>query len=207
VVHATGFGVNSEGYIEQNSGFPVRNLHGTIVALIIRHLCSDVEFVSMNILDENLKTDGRILTFSLRHVFDYKPDIIHMSLGTMKKRYILSLKRIVNQAKKLNVPIVSAAENSGRVSYPAYLKDVIGVKAGEFENCMQYSYKNSFFYAPFGTEGIESIQKIPDMRKVRGTSMSAAYISGHLAVMLKNNNNLSFREAKMALLKKYEKEE
>jgi hypothetical protein len=179
----------------------VRNLHGTIVAAIIRHICSDVECISVNILDENLSTDGRILAYSLSQVFDYKPDIIHMSLGTLKKRYIFPLRKIVKEAKRLNIPMVAAAENSGEVSYPAYLKGVIGVKSEKFENCMQYSYKDRFFYAPLGTDGIDYVQEIPDIRAAKGTSMSAAYISGHLARILNNKNNLSYREAKEALLK------
>ena len=201
VIHSTGFGVNSEGYIEENKTLPARNLHGTIVAAIIHHICSDVELISINILDENLSSDGRILAYSLSQVFDYKPDIIHMSLGTVKKRYIFPLRKIVKEAKRLNITIVAAAENLQRVSYPAYLKGVIGVKAGWFDDCMKYSYKQGFFHAPAGIDGIEFLQEIPDIQNVRGTSLSAAYISGHLALMLKDKNNLSYKEAKEALQK------
>ncbi len=201
VTYSTGFGINSEGYIEENNTMPVRNLHGTLVAMIIRHICSDVEFISINILDENLSSDGRILAYSLSQVFDYKPDIIHMSLGTLKKRYIFPLRKIVKEAKKLNILVVAAAHNLGKVSYPAYLKDVIGVKSQKFEDCMQYLYKDSFFYAPIGTEGIDCIQKIPDIKNAKGTSMSAAYISGHLAAIL--INNVSPNEAKEVLLQGY----
>lgn len=207
VIHSTGFGVNSEGYIEENSTLPVRNLHGTIVAAIIRHICSDVELISVNILDENLSSDGRILAYSLSQVFDYKPDIIHMSLGTVKKRHIFPLRKIVKEAKKLNIMLVAAAENLGRVSYPAYLKGVIGVKSDRFEEYMQYSYKSGFFYAPAGINGIEFVQEISALGNVRGTSLSAAYISGHLARILKDKNNLSYKEAKEALLRGLKKKE
>ncbi len=201
VIHSTGFGISSEGYIEENSTLPVRNLHGTIVAAIICHICSDVELISLNILDEKLSTDGRVLAYSLSQVFDYKPDIIHMSLGTLKKRYIFPLRKIVKEAGRLNIPMVAATENSGKVSFPAYLKGVIGVKSEKFENCMQYSYKDGFFYAPTGTDGIDCIQERPDIRAAKGTSMSAAYISGHLARIIKDKVNLSYKEAKEALLK------
>ncbi len=201
VIHSTGFGINSEGYIEENSTLPVRNLHGTIVSAIIHHICSDVEFISVNILDENLSSDGRILAYSLSQVFDYNPDIIHMSLGTVKKRYIFPLRKIVKEAKRLNVTLVAAADNLQRVSYPAYLKGVIGVKSDNFDDCMQYSYKNGFFCAPAGIHGIQCLQGIPDIQNVSGTSLSAAYISGHLAGILRDNNNLSYKEAKEALQK------
>lgn len=207
VVHSTGFGINNDGYISENSNIPVRNLHGTAVAMIIRHICTDVEFISVNILDENLLTDGRILAYSLSKVFDYNPDIIHMSLGTLKKRYIFAMRRIVKEAKRLNIQLVAAADNSGNVSYPAYLKGVFGVKSDMFNDCTLYSYKDGFFYAPLGTDGIECIQRIADIRAAKGTSMAAAYISGHLAEILKNSNNLSYNEAKEVLLQRLKKEE
>ena len=200
VIHSTGFGVNSEGYIEEDSSLPVRNIHGTIVASIIRHICSDVEFISINILDQNLSTDGRILAYSLSQVFDYNPDIIHMSLGTIKKRYIFPLKKIVKEAKRLNITLVAAAENQGRVSYPAYLNGVIGVKSDRFDNCMQYSYKSGFFCASAGIDSIDCLKEISELRNVSGTSFSAAYISGHLARILKHKKNLSYKQAKEALL-------
>lgn len=200
VIKSTGFGINGKGYIEEYNNLPIRSLHGTTVAMIIRHICSDVEFISINILDENLSTDGRILVYSLSQVFDDPPDIIHMSLGTMKKKYIFPFKKIVKEAKKLNILLVAAAENSGKVSYPAYLKGVFGVKSDSFENCKQFYYNSGFFYAPFGTHGIDCIQEIPSIRNANGTSMSAAYITGHLAEILKNNRNLSLSEAKDALI-------
>ena len=205
VIHSTGFGINSDGYITENSNIPVRSLHGTAVAMIIRHICSEVEFISVNILDENLLTDGRTLAYSLSRVFDYNPDIIHMSLGTLKKRYIFPLRKIVKEAKRLNIQLVAAAENAGRISYPAYLKGVFGVKSDMFDDCMQYSYNRGFFYASPWTYGIECIQKIPEIRTARGTSMSAAYMSGHLAEILKTKNNISHKEAKEILLYRLKK--
>ena len=207
VAHSTGFGINSDGYITEKSNIPLRSLHGTAVAMIIRHICIDVEFISVNILDENLLTDGRILAYSLSKVFDYNPDIIHMSLGTLRKRYIFPLKKIVKEAKRLNIQSVAAADNFGKVSYPAYLKGVFGVKSDMFKDCTLYSYKDGFFYAPLGTESIDCIQKISDIKTAIGTSMSAAYITGHLAEILKSNNNLSYKEAKEVLLHRLKKEE
>lgn len=200
VVHSTGFEIGRDGHVKENGSIPVRNLHGTVVAMIIRHICSDVQFISINILDENLLSDGRVLIYSLNRVLEYKPDIIHMSLGTLKKRYIFSLKKIIKKAYKKKIQLVAAAENSGRVSYPAYLRGVFGVKSDNFDNYMLYSYKNGFFYAPSQIYRNSNIN-------ARGTSMSAAYISGHLAVVLKNKDNISYEEAEKFLIQGIKKEE
>lgn len=200
VILSTGFTINNDRYIVENSTLPIRNLHGTIIASIILHICNQVEFISIDILDENLSTDGRILAYSLSAVFDYNPDIIHMSLGTVKKYYILPLRKIIKKAKKLKIPIVAAADNSGKTSYPAYLRGVIGVKSKIFNSYMQYSYKHGFFYAPLGVDGL-ICKELIKYRKSRGTSMSAAYITGHLAEILNNNEQLSYKEVKKALIK------
>ncbi len=200
VIKSTGYGINNKGYIEENKNMPVRNLHGTTVAMIIRCICRDVELISVNILDENLMADGRVFVNSLSQVFDDFPDIIHMSLGTLKKKYIIPLHKIVKEAKKLNIPLVAATNNSGKTSYPAYLTGVFGVKSDLLDNYKQYYYQRGFFYAPIGTEGIDCIQEISSIKNAKGTSIAAAYITGHLAVLLKNNQNLSLKEAKAALI-------
>ena len=179
----------------------MRNRHGTTVAMIIRHICCDVDFISINILDDKLSTDGRILLYALSQVFDYSPDIIHMSLGTVNKKYILPLRRIVKEARRHHIPLVAAAENTNKVSYPAYLKGVFGVKSDSFDNCKQYYYKRGFFYAPFETGGIDCIQEISSIRDAKGTSIAAAYLTGHLAEIIKRNGKLSLKQIKNALIK------
>ena len=183
---------------------PVRNNHGTFISLIILCICEDVEFISFNVLDEQLKTDARVLLSATSQVFDYEPDIIHMSLGTEKKRYWLDFKKILWEAKKKNVFLVSAASNSGSASYPAYMHGVFGVKADKRLVGSEYYYQKGFFYAPVGVEHIPDVQKIPDYQMACGSSMSAAYITGHLAKYLYNlseNSKWNYNEAKKILIR------
>ena len=83
---------------------------------------------------------------------------------------------------------------------------MFGVKSGMFRDCTLYSYKDGFFYAPSDTYGIECIQQITEVKTAKGTSLSAAYITGHLANLLKNKKNLSYKEAKEFLIQGSEKE-
>ncbi|NLI11742.1 MAG: S8 family serine peptidase, partial [Peptococcaceae bacterium] len=75
----------------------------------------------------------------------------------------------------------------GRISYPAYLKGIIGVKADIFDSCFQYYYNNGFFHAPLSAEGIPGFEEI-GYKLVNGTSISSAYITGHVANILYETN-------------------
>ncbi len=45
---------------------------------------------------------------------------------------------------------------------------------------MQYGYRDDFFYAPLNAPGIHGYHG-KDLKDAIGTSMSAAYITGHIA--------------------------
>jgi hypothetical protein len=183
---STGFRVNENGYIIEDAGMPPRHEHGTAIALIIRQIYPDVRFDSINILDDSLATDGRILLTAIEHAIALRPDIIHLSLGTTKWRYILPLKRMVKDAHDHNIILVSAAHNHGLRSYPAYLKGVIGVKAERLW-VSQYMYKKPFFYASCTAQGIRGIEALHNGGSAAGSSMAAAYLAGYAASVIGSN--------------------
>ena len=203
----TAYEINEQGYIQENKKIPVRNLHGTLVSMIIHNICPEIELISVNILDENLETEGRVLLYALSRVFDYKPDIIHMSLGTLSKKYIFSFKKIVREANKKKVLIVAAAGPIGKKSYPAYLRGVFGVKILWEKKHYQYKYEKGFFYAPYDTKSIEKIQRIPEVKDEMGSSISAAYITGEIAEILREHQNLTYKDVKKLLVKRIVLEE
>jgi subtilisin family serine protease len=198
VKKAVGFRVNEEGYIIEDADKEVKHEHGTAIALIIKHICSNVEFISVNILNENLNADGRVLIYAMEQTLQFKPDIIHMSLGTTKWRHILPIKSIVRQACKENIILVSAANNEGLRSYPAYLKGVVGVKAfgrGGYEDIY---FEEGFYHAPFHTMGIPGIEELK-RKNQGGSSMAAAYITGAIARIKFESNSATTEEVKTHL--------
>ncbi|WP_282433578.1 S8 family serine peptidase [Desulfosporosinus metallidurans] len=129
IKESIGFSVTKDGTFMENSNEKITNNHGTIIALLIKYIFQEIELISMNILDENLYSNGNLLIYSLKKALLYKPDIIHMSLGTKKWRYRYRLKKLINKAIQEDIVIVSAASNDGKKSYPAYFRNVIGVKS------------------------------------------------------------------------------
>lgn len=177
---STGFRFDDKQTIIEDKSMTVTHEHGTMVALVIKHLCQAVTFININILNEKLRTDGRILIHALNHALHLKPDIIHLSLGTKKWRYKWGLQKIVDKALQQEIVIVAAASNDGKKAYPACLKDVIGVKMEKFTDIYSYRYHNGFFYAPLDVSGVTGFDFFQG-RQIGGCSTSAAYITGHLS--------------------------
>ncbi len=171
----------------------VENDHGTVIAETIKSICNNVEFISINILDKNLTTNGRILLAALKKAMSYNPNIVHLSLGTTKLKYWFHLRKITKTLNRNNVIIVSAAENNGRKSYPAYLKHVVGVKGTNLKND-EFYYNNNFFYSPLYLPDV-IINSNEKYKHICGNSISAAYITGHicniiLKLNIKKNNEI-----------------
>lgn len=181
IEESTGYRVNDEGHIIEDKKMEIKHLHGTAISLIISHLCKYVQFISINILDDKLTTDGRVLLTALKKAITYKPDIIHLSLGTTKLRYIFPLKKLISEALEQNILIVSAVSNERTRSYPACLKGVIGVRADINHRFKTFGYENGYYYAQFKADGIDGISEISRKICIAGTSISAAFITGYFA--------------------------
>lgn len=183
VIKSTGYSVNSEGFISELTDIKPNGIHGTSVALIIRDICRNVELSSINILNERLSTDSRIMIYAMNEALKLEPDIIHMSLGTTKWKYRSYIKRIIEMAIKKNIIVVAACNNFGYRSYPACIKGVVGVKFEKSSHYSKYHFnkKKGYYYAPFSMLDIEGENELLNSCRMKGTSVAAAYITGHIA--------------------------
>jgi hypothetical protein len=198
VVHETGYTLTEDGAIVEDR-LPVRHEHGTMVALVIRQMCQQVAITSVNILDERLRGDGRILIHALDQAIERHPKIIHLSLGTSRFRYRFALKRLVNKARKLNIAVVAADSNDSKNVYPASLRHVVGVRADSCSKTTSYGYKKKYFYGPPDLGHVHGIENL-EHPSVRGNSVAAAYLTGHLSKILYDKAGaLSFTELINAL--------
>lgn len=183
------FKIGDKGTIIVDENAAVKHEHGTAIAMIIQHICKDVEFISINIFDECLLSDGRILIHSLKQAIELKPDIIHLSLGTSKHRYKFILKKLMKLAEKNNIIVVSSLSNDKTRSYPADLKNVIRVAGKSFECYESFYCLNDIYYAPVDIGKIENRDELEN-KGMKGNSMAAAYITGNLCKLLYQNINL-----------------
>jgi hypothetical protein len=182
VLRSTGFGINSEGYICETSEIKPTGKHGTCVSMIIRDLCRNTELISFNILNEKMATDSRIMIYAMNEAIKLEPDIIHMSIGTLKRKYLPYIKQIADMAIQKNITIVAACNNFGIRAYPACLTGVIGVKSLRWTNVKNKIIKRkNYFYAPSKIIDIFGQNELKSSQKMKGTSIAAAYVTGYIA--------------------------
>ncbi len=194
VIKSTGYRVNSDGIISEYPDIRPNGKHGTIIALIIRNISRHVRMISLNILNERLATDSRIMIHAMNEALMLKPDIIHMSIGTVKKQYRNYVKDIVDMANEENIIIVAACNNFGFWSLPAYIDGVIGVKSARNHPCNDCFYKNRrFYFASSKISGIEAINELNN-NNMRGTSVAAAFITGHIANIIETEKSINKQE-------------
>lgn len=190
------FGISEDGYITELGDEPVEHMHGTAIASVIKYINPDIEIINFKIFDEILSTDTRVLLYAASRVFDYQPDIINMSLGTFNCSYLDDFQKIIQEAERQNVILVAAADNTGNISYPAYLDGVIGVKADASLKAEQYYFKDDFFYASADIKIIPEAKRINKNKIMAGNSIAAAYITGYISkIYSKLNNSLSRENA------------
>lgn len=192
VIKSTGYMVNSEGFISEFPDIKPNGIHGTTIALVIRDICRNVQLTSINILDERISTDSRVMLYAMNEALKLEPDVIHMSLATTNSRYMSYMKEIVEMAIEKNIIIVAACNNNGFWSYPAFINGVVRVKSTKQCSKYQFYKKEGAYYAPFAMKEINGADEYA-FHKMVGTSIAAAYITGHIANIksTENNNNIN----------------
>ena len=101
--------------------------HGGICAYIIQDVCPEVRFVSLRILNHRGKCCGKKLRAALEWCTKHDCDIVHMSLATRSYHDYSLIKDIVPELLEQNKLLVSAVDNAGVVSYPAFFQGVFAV--------------------------------------------------------------------------------
>jgi len=192
VKKSTGFRLNEHGVVVEEVGMQAKSEHGSAVALIIRFLCPEARFLSVNIFGNEKSADGRVLLHAFRQAVAYKPDIINLSLGTTRIRYLFPFERALKTALDCGIVVVAAAGNDGRKSYPAYLKGTIGVKSINTEDEDYLHYKNGFYYAPHGFSNVTGADEL--RTTAGGNSTAAAYMTGYIGSLMIHRGHNSRNE-------------
>lgn len=195
VIKSTAYRVNSEGYIGEFSDLKSSNMHGTCVSLVIRDACNAVDLIDINILNEKLSTDSRIMMYAMYEAIKFHPDIIHMSLGTTKKQYSTDIEEVVVAANEKGIVVVSACNNMGFKSYPACLDGVVGVKTVKHRLPIGglFYKKGRYYHAPSNMCGIRGMEEL-EGKGMFGTSISAAYMTGYIANVIYHENIRGYHE-------------
>ena len=198
IIQSLSIHLNENNKIVETYNSKCRNSHGTVIADIITYINPLTEIIDINILDDNLQTSGAVLLNAINRAIELKPNIINLSLGTNKLKYIIPMQRLIRKAKRNNIVVVAAYDNCNKLSFPAALRGVVGVKRISSLNIQNnkymYTYKGSTYYAPDTNSRVCNSEGMKNKYFMQGNSMSAAYISGQLSLIVDNYNELSMKE-------------
>lgn len=117
-----------------------RTLHGTLCASIIQGINEEIDIYSIEILDENERTNYRKLQEVLEYLKDIDVKIINLSMATVNEKARIALEKACDILVEQGKIIVAAVDNLRGEGYPASLKNVIGVKG------LRTMCQNEFWY-------------------------------------------------------------
>ena len=128
--------------------------------------------------------------------------IINMSFAGPKDPL---MERGIAAAASRDIVMVAAAGNAGPKSpplYPAAYPNVIGVSATDNQDAL-FAASNRGDYVAVAAPGVDVFLPVPDgkYQMLSGTSFSAAYVSGVVALMLERNPALKPAEVRAIVMK------
>lgn len=200
--------VPEEDYIDHGG-------HGTCVAGIIAAkdsgfgivgVAPSVKIISTKVFSKRGFTKDIYLENALEYAINIKPDLINMSLGG-KHKLSEKFHKLLQELEKLNIPVICAMGNYGEKysCFPAEYPETIGVTSYKKDrNISDFSSRS--YQADFALPGEDILTTNLDNKYsiVKGTSFSAPFLSGLIAIILaeakKKNINLTNNQIKNILI-------
>jgi len=102
--------------------------HGTACASVIKKECSDVELYSFKVFDNKGRCNLQVLETALYYIKSMSINLINLSLAIIDKVDITDLEKLCNDITFDRKIIISSLGNKQKRSYPAVLKECIGVQ-------------------------------------------------------------------------------
>ncbi len=155
--------------------------HGTNCAMILEKYCPDCRLISIRILDENGEGAIKNIYPALKWCYENQISLVNLSLGTTDFRDYEKLRCLINEYATKGMIIVAATANSGFMSYPASLTNVIGVATTDspLDYCKDYMQM-----------GIDTV--VPSVHTIRvhnmeiSTSLSNSYAAPYISALIAN---------------------
>lgn len=159
--------------------------HGTAVVSTIIKGIKKAEVIVLQIFDEDYEVDQEKLYDILQYVnSNICCDLLHMSFGVISCSNIAKLEDLCASIHHKGTIIVSAYNNEGAISYPAFFNCVIGVDSFHVQYGRKYTYiENSpiNIQVNIGVKRI-TVDGVPHL--FTGSSFSSAYISNIILTQL-----------------------
>lgn len=172
--------------------------HGTAVFDILTTHAPDTLVTVYKAFDGDITADFNKIIFTLEYILQNTDcDILHLSLGFNAVDDMEALRTLVKRFVEKGTLIVCAFDNSGAVSYPAALEEVIGVDLGEgLSSISEYDVAQGNVVDVLTYDGYLRTKWVnPPRIIIKGTSFSSAYATAALSKLISENGRLPKNKA------------
>lgn len=161
------------------------NGHGTHIAGIIHSISADTELLAIKILDRYGKGDTDDITEAIYYAIDKNADIINISISFEDEDE--EIKKAIQLAIDKNIVVVCASGNNKKIEYPAKYALSVG-SLDHNGNISNFCSKDCDIYAV--GEDVKSTYLNDSYEVLTGTSMATAAVTGYIANILKNKEDV-----------------
>ncbi len=201
--------LNKSFYADTLGEISADNSHGTAIASVIAGqgdvvtgIAPAAEILSYRVTDREGISDSFTVASAILHAIEDGADVINISLGGEEGSEVL--RRAVSYALEQGIPVVASVGNDGigLVNYPAAYDGVIGVTSVGVSGAVA-NFSNFGDGVDFGAPGVGVLtaSDSQDMANFSGTSISAAMVTGAIAMQLGIDPGLSPAEIEKLLVK------
>ena len=117
------------------------NGHGTACVSVINRLCKEVEYISVQLLNDKGKSNIQRLIAALTFMKYIDVDIINVSLSSNNENYIEEMDYLIKNLKNQKKYVLAAKSNDRAVSIPAQLHNSYGVQSHKSKCGTYFWYK------------------------------------------------------------------
>lgn len=186
-----------DGYGVEPGGIDTMG-HGTAVHDILTTHAPEVLVTVYKAFEDEISADFNKIIYTLEYILENTDcDILHLSLGFKVVDDMQQLRSIMNRFVEKGTLIVSAFDNSGVISYPAALEEVIGVDMGNgLGDITEYDVAEGNVVDVLTYDGYLRTKWVkPPRIIIKGTSFSSAYVTAMLSKFVSIHGRLTKQRA------------
>jgi hypothetical protein len=158
--------------------------HAEYVCAAILKENPNAEILLYNIVGPNTKKTGGMLLESLKELIFRKVDIINLSIG-IEGHNFEAICKACDVASRVHIPIIAAHSNSGNTTYPANLRNVLGVRNYTKKSNLFFTYDSKTNDIVF-SDNYVSFYQLNCPHLMSGNSFLAAQYTGLLSNFIEN---------------------
>ena len=203
--------IDGWNFVDNNGDVSDLDKHGSMVSGIIAAIANngigivgvapEAKIMPLKVLD----VDGgniRDIASAIRYAADNGAKIITMSFGGLYTRFSIATEKAIDYASRQGCLLVAAVgnDNNSELVFPASYEQVIAVSAID-ENDLRAEFSNFGSYVDFCAPGLNIVSTGKDGNYFmgNGTSFSAPFVAGIIALMLSDNPQLTTEEVRTNL--------